>query len=98
MSAFVRWTCALCVVICLLLLLPSSQGKIHVHLVPHTHNDVGWLKTVDQYYTGANKVSCSNTAPPHCPSLSHPLIPLTSCPGRRRRTTRMRLCSTSWVL
>ncbi|KAF2291944.1 hypothetical protein GH714_042286 [Hevea brasiliensis] len=30
------------------------QGKLNVHLVAHTHDDVGWLKTIDQYYVGSN--------------------------------------------
>nr|XP_054773822.1 lysosomal alpha-mannosidase-like isoform X1 [Lytechinus pictus] len=33
---------------------PTKPDRVNVHLVPHTHDDVGWLKTVDEYLYGAN--------------------------------------------
>ncbi|EDV31827.1 uncharacterized protein Dana_GF14353 [Drosophila ananassae] len=30
----------------------TKEDKININLVPHSHNDVGWLKTVDQSYYG----------------------------------------------
>jgi len=26
------------------------DGKLNVHLVAHTHDDVGWVKTIQEYY------------------------------------------------
>ncbi|XP_037294534.1 lysosomal alpha-mannosidase isoform X1 [Manduca sexta] len=31
----------------------TENGVLNVHIVAHTHDDVGWLKTVDQYYYGS---------------------------------------------
>ena len=30
----------------------KTGGKITVHVCPHSHDDVGWLKTVDEYFYG----------------------------------------------
>ncbi|CDW71653.1 glycosyl hydrolases family 38 protein [Stylonychia lemnae] len=32
-----------------------NEEPIQVHLIGHTHNDLGWLKTVDQSFTGTNE-------------------------------------------
>lgn len=31
---------------------PYESGRLNVHIVPHSHDDAGWLKTVDQYFWG----------------------------------------------
>jgi alpha-mannosidase len=30
----------------------GAVSSLNVHLICHTHNDVGWIKTVDQYFSG----------------------------------------------
>ena len=32
----------------------TPKRVLNIHVVPHTHDDVGWLKTVDQLYNGWN--------------------------------------------
>jgi len=30
--------------------LSFSNNSLTVHIVPHSHDDVGWVRTADQYY------------------------------------------------
>ena len=30
----------------------SRNDLLTVHLIHHTHDDVGWLKTIDEYFSG----------------------------------------------
>jgi hypothetical protein len=31
---------------------PSAGGQINIHLVPHSHDDVGWKETLEEYFSG----------------------------------------------
>jgi len=49
----------------------KSENDVTVHIIPHTHDDAGWLWTLEQYYTGTGKVSVKDILDNFVDSLSH---------------------------
>ena len=39
---------------------------LNVHLFAHSHNDPGWVKTVDQFWYGSNKVQDNGNGAASC--------------------------------
>ncbi|XP_041364636.1 lysosomal alpha-mannosidase-like [Gigantopelta aegis] len=40
---------------------PVKADMLNVHLIAHSHDDVGWLKTVEEYYTGRHTIPYSKS-------------------------------------
>ncbi|XP_061357704.1 alpha-mannosidase isoform X2 [Gastrolobium bilobum] len=70
------------------------QGKLNVHLVAHSHDDVGWLKTIDQYYVGSNntiQVACVQNV------LDSVVVSLQKDPNRKFVFAEMAFFHRWWV-
>lgn len=75
-------------------------GKLNVHLVPHSHDDVGWLKTIDQYYVGSNNSIQVTLTHSHTCSLSYITFKVLMCDLfsllGKCRVRAFKTCSIPW--
>ncbi len=64
-----------------------------MHLINHTHDDVGWLKTVDEYFTGSkSNVQVANV----CQVLDEVVNELIKNPDRKFTYVEMKFFSMWW--
>ncbi|RUS91017.1 hypothetical protein EGW08_001234, partial [Elysia chlorotica] len=75
-----------------------EKGVLNVHLVPHSHIDVGWLKSVDEYYTGEGDGDHGNTLYAGCVRciLNNTLQELVKNPSRTFIFAEMKYFSRFW--
>ncbi|KAH9487621.1 Lysosomal alpha-mannosidase [Bulinus truncatus] len=68
-----------------------AEGKLNIHLIPHSHIDVGWTHTVDEYYTGV----AVGTGCVQC-TLQRTVEELAKNPDRRFIFIEMKYLSRYW--
>lgn len=67
---------------------PSNPQKtVTLHLIPHTHDDVGWVKTIDEYFLGFSKTGGTSNVKQ---ILDEVLQQLIADPNRRFTYTEMK--------
>ncbi|KAL6868123.1 hypothetical protein ACP4OV_014968 [Aristida adscensionis] len=54
------WPATLALLVVALAAARAGGKVVTVHLVPHSHDDVGWLRTVDQYFVGTRGAGVRN--------------------------------------
>ena len=71
----------------------ARNEHLYVHIIPHSHDDVGWLKTVDQYFTGSRQdIAVANVEN----IIDTVVVELTADPKKRFTQVEMKFFSMWW--